>query len=35
MMKSLYKLWSKFLTVFGDIKFFKWPLFFVYDPDDY
>lgn len=30
-----YKLWSKFLKFFGDIKCFKFPLFLVYDPDDY
>ena len=26
---------SKFLQVFGDIKVFRFPLFLVYDPDDY
>lgn len=35
MKKLFYKLWSKFLTVFGDIKCFKFPLWLVYDPDDY
>lgn len=35
MKKFFYKLWSKFLTVFGDIKIFKYPLWFVYDPDDF
>ena len=33
--KTLYKIWSKFLTMFGDIKVFKWPLWIVYDPDDF
>lgn len=28
----LYKIWSKFLTFFGDIKIFKFPMFIVYDP---
>lgn len=27
-----YKLWAKFLTAFGNIKCFDWPLFLVYDP---
>lgn len=31
----MYKLWSKFLTVFGNIKCFSCPMFLVYDPDDY
>src|SRR5574344_499310 len=35
MKKALYKIWSKFLSIFGDIKVFKWPLFCIYDPDDY
>ena len=35
MKKTLYKIWSKFLTMFGDIKVFKWPLWIVYDPDDF
>jgi hypothetical protein len=35
MKKFLYKLWSKFLTAFGNVKIFKWPLFLVYDPDDF
>lgn len=35
MKKALYKIWSKFLTMFGDIKIFKWPLWIVYDPDDF
>lgn len=29
----LYRIWSKFLTFFGDIKIFKFPMFIVYDPD--
>lgn len=33
MKKALYKIWSKFLTMFGNIKIFKWPLFLVYDPN--
>lgn len=33
MKKILYKIWSKFLTMFGNIKIFKWPLFLVYDPN--
>jgi uncharacterized protein YycO len=33
--KFLYKVWSKFLDIFGDIKIFKFPLWVVYDPDDY
>ena len=28
----LYKLWAKFLTQFGSIKVFKFPMFIVYDP---
>ncbi|MBI5216273.1 MAG: hypothetical protein HY960_11020 [Ignavibacteriae bacterium] len=28
-------LFEKFLTVFGDIKIFKWPLFLLYDPGGY
>lgn len=35
MSKFLYTIWSKFLTFFGDIKVFRFPLFFVYDPDDF
>ena len=35
MKKLLYKIWSKFLTVFGDIKVFSWPMWIVYDPDDF
>ena len=35
MKKILYKIWSGFLTAFGDIKVFSWPCWFVYDPDDY
>lgn len=33
MKRALYKIWSKFLTMFGNIKIFKWPLFLVYDPN--
>lgn len=32
MKKFLYKLWSKFLTAFGEVKIFKFPMFLVYDP---
>ena len=35
MKKCFYKLCSKFLTVFGDIKIFKFPFWLVYDPDDF
>ena len=35
MKHAIYKLWSKFLTAFGNVKVFSWPLFLVYDPDDY
>lgn len=35
MNKTLYKIWSKFLTFFGDIKCFRFPLWLVYDPDCY
>jgi hypothetical protein len=35
MKKLLYKAWSKFLTAFGDVKVFSWPMWLVYDPDDY
>lgn len=35
MKKFIYKLWSKFLTMFGDLKIFRWPLWLVYDPDDF
>lgn len=32
-MKQLFhKIWSKFLTFFGDIRIFKWPFWIVYDP---
>ncbi len=32
-MKKLFsKIKSKFLTIIGDIKIFKWPMFIVYDP---
>ena len=33
MKKLLYKIWSKFLTIVGDVKIFKFPLFMVYDPE--
>ena len=29
------KIWRKFLTVFGDIKIFKFPMFIVYQPKGY
>lgn len=35
MKRLLYWIKSKFLTFFGDIKYFKYPFFFVYDPDEY
>ena len=35
MKKLLYKIWSKFLIKFGNIKIFKWPMWIIYDPDDY
>ena len=35
MKKLFYKLWAKFLTQFGAIKIFKFPMFFVYDPSEY
>ena len=35
MKKIFYKLWSGFLTVFGNIKVFRFPLWLVYDPDDF
>lgn len=35
MKKFLYKLWSKFLTAFGNIKIFRFPLWLIYDPDDF
>ena len=35
MKKALYTLWSKFLTAFRDVKVFRFPLFLVYDPDDF
>lgn len=31
MKKSLYRIWSKFLTVFGDIRYSKYPPFLFYD----
>jgi len=33
--KFIYKAWAKFLTVFGDIKVFRFPMFLVFDPDDF
>ena len=35
MIKFLNKMWVKFLTGFGCIKVFKFPLFIVYDPSEY
>ena len=35
MKKFFYKLWAKFLTIVGDIKWFKWPLWLLYDPDEF
>jgi len=35
MKKFLYKVWAKFLTAFGDIKIFNWPLFMVYDDSSF
>ena len=35
MKKFLYKLQAKFLTWFGNIKVFKWPLFVIYDPTSF
>ena len=35
MKKLFYNAWAKFLTAFGDIKIFRWPLWIIYDPDDY
>lgn len=35
MKNYLYKIWSKFLKFFGDIKVFKYPCWLVYDPDDF
>lgn len=35
MHKFFYKIWSKFLTAVGDIKWFKWPFWILYDPDEY
>lgn len=32
MRKLLNRMWEKFLTVFGDVKIHKWPLFLQYDP---
>ena len=33
MKKLLYTLWSKFLTIVGDIKLFRYPFWIVYDPN--
>lgn len=33
--KKLYSYWSKLLDIVGDIKVFKFPLFVVYDNDEY
>lgn len=35
MKRLLHKIKSKLLTMFGDIKIFRFPFFLVYDPDDY
>jgi len=35
MKKTAYRIWSKFLTAFGNVKCFRFPLWLVYDPDDY
>ena len=35
MKKFFYKLWAKFLTIVGDIKWFKWPMWILYDPDEF
>lgn len=35
MKKAMYKIWSKFLAAFGNVKCFRWPLFLIYDPDDF
>lgn len=35
MRKALYRAWARFLTAFGNVKVFRWPMFAVYDPDDY
>lgn len=35
MKKFLYKVWSKFLTWFGNIKVFPYPFWIVYDPTEY
>jgi len=35
MKKFFYILWSKFLTMIGDVKIFKFPLWIVYDPYQY
>lgn len=32
MKKLFHKIWSKFITAFGNIKVFKFPMFIVYDP---
>lgn len=35
MKRFLYKIWSMFITQFGNIKVFKFPMFFVYDPSTF
>ena len=35
MKKMFSKLWAKFITCFGSIKVFKFPMFIVYDPSEY
>lgn len=34
-MARKHSLWQSFLTIFGDIKVFKWPMFILYDPGSY
>lgn len=35
MKKLLYKIWSKFLTILGDIKWYKYPFWLLYDKDEF
>ena len=30
--RTIYELKAMFLTMFGNIKMFKWPMFLIYDP---
>lgn len=32
MKKLFHKIWLKFITAFGNLKVFKFPMFIVYDP---